>query len=318
MANPVKNGMFNHGFFLPILDIVVLFSVAIGTGWYYYNSRGVAQIEASAERVAEAQASYDAEIADHEQYIVDALAKQQKTIQEKDEKIARAALLETQMAIEVERIQASRQEDQQLTDRFVALRRDIEKADDQRRSKQGEILERREEIRQLEEQLAVLESEVSDTLSVRDGIRTDIAELRRERERDPISIFPPGAGLALLGEFQDGDQIYGVSLSGVLKQFGDVNVGLAGNVGLANATESSVKEGGIFVNVPVAFRRASIDFETGLASLTDSRGSDKTSGFLAATFRYAPIRKERFFFLGGVKLRESDPSLRLGLGFGRR
>jgi len=318
MSNPVKKGMFNHGFFLPILDTVVLFSVAIGTGWYYYNSRGAEQIEASSKLVSEAQESYDEEIAQHEQYIVDALVAQQKAIQEKDSKITQASLVETQIQIEGENIQKSRLRDQQLTDRFVALRRDIEKADDQRRSKQGEILERREEIRQIEEQLAVLETEVSDTLSVRDGIRNDIAVLRRERERDPISIFPPGAGLAILGEFQDGDQIYSVSLSGVLKQFGQVDVGLTGNVGLASATESSVKEGGIFVNVPVAFRRASIDFETGLASLTDARGADKTSGFLAATFRYAPIRKERFFLLGGLKVRETDPSLRVGLGFGRR
>ena len=318
MSNPVKKGMFNHGFFLPILDIVVLFSVAIGTGWYYYHTRGIEQIEASAQRVREVQESYDAEIEEHERYIVDALAEQQRTIQEKDAKIAQASLIETQIQIEGANIQKSKLRDQELTDRFIVLRRDIEKADDQRRSKQGEILERREEIRQLEEMLAELEGEVSDTLSVRDGIRTDIADLRRERERDPISIFPPGAGLALLGEFQNGDQIYGVSLSGVLKQFGEVNVGLAGNVGLANATESSIKEGGIFVNVPVAFRRASIDFETGLASLTNARGTDKTSGFLAATFRYAPIRRERFFLLGGVKVRESDPSVRLGVGFGRR
>ena len=318
MSDQVKKGMFNVGFFLPILDLVVLFSVAIGTGWYYYHSRGMEQIDASATRVEEAQESYAGEIAENKQYIIDALQSQKETLEQKDALIAQSSLIDTQIKLEIDKIQRGRARDQELTDRFVALRRDIEKADDQRRTKQGEILERREEIRQLDEQLAVLEGEVGDSLSTRNGIQDDIAELRRERERDPISIFPPGAGLAILGEFGDGDQIYGVSLSGILKQFGQVNVGLTGNVGLANATESSVKEGGIFVNVPVAFRRASIDFETGLASLTDARGSDKTSGFLAATFRYAPIRRERFFLLGGLKMRDTDPSLRLALGFVHR
>lgn len=318
MSNPVRKGMFNHGFFLEILDIAVLLSVAIGTGYYYYTTRGREQIEASARTVREEQTSYAAEIEEHKQFIVEAIAAQHESIRKKDALVEKAALLQAQIVIEGETIQKRRGEDQALTDRFVAIRRDIEKADDQRRSKQGEILERREEIRQLQEQLAELEGQVGDTLSVRNAIQTDIANLRRERERDPISIFPPGAGLALASELQDGDQIYGVSLSGVLKQFGSINVGLAGNVGLANATESSVKEGGVFVNVPVAFRRASIDLETGLASLTDSRGDGETSGFLAATLRYAPIRRERFFLLGGLKVRESDPSFRLGVGFGRR
>lgn len=318
MSDPVKKGMFNHGFFLPILDIVVLFTVAGGTGWYYYSTRGQEQISASAANVAEKQAAYAAEIEEHEQYIVDALEVQRQTIIEKDAKINQAALIERQIQVEHERIQAGRLADDELTDKFVALRRDIEKADDQRRSKQGEILERREEVRQLEEQLAILETELADSSAIRTGIQEDIADLRRERERDPISIFPPGAGLAILAELEDGDQIYGVSLSGVLKEFGQINVGLAGNVGLAQATEGSVKEGGVFVNVPLVFRRASVDFETGVTSMTDARGDDDLSHFLAATLRYAPFYRERFFLLGGLKTRDTDPSVRLGVGFGRR
>ncbi|MEZ4654426.1 MAG: hypothetical protein R3E12_12765 [Candidatus Eisenbacteria bacterium] len=114
------------------------------------------------------------------------------------------------------------------------------------------------------------------------------------------------------------DQVFAVSLSGVLKQFGEVNVGLTGNLGLARESESSVKEGGVFANIPLAFRRASVDLETGLASLRGPSGNDDLAGFAGATLRYAPLRKERLFLLAGTKYRQDDVSIRLGLGFGRR
>ncbi len=318
MSDPVKSGMFNGGVFWPVVEILLLVGVGIAAGWYYYDTRGIPQVEASASEVVEAEESYELEIKDHEQFILDALDQQQATKQEREEKIAQAALIDNQIKVEHERIQDGRLRDRDLTDQFVALRKDIERADDQHRAKQTELLERNDELRQVSEDLAVLQSEAADSLDSRNSIDADIAALRRERERDPLSIFPPGAGLAAIVELEDGDQIFGVSLSGVIRQFGSINVGLSGNVALANATNSSVKEGGVFVNIPVVFRRASIDLETGLASLTNPSGSDDMSGFLAATFRYAPIRKERFFLLGGLKYRESDPSLRLGVGFGRR
>jgi len=318
MSNPIKSGAFNVSFFLPILDVVMFVLLAGSAGYWYYSRQGVEVIADSHRETAELLATYEQEIRDTEDTIVAALEDKQKANIEYQALIAEAELVERQIKLEHEKIQNATKRDRELTDQFVALRRDIEKSDDRRRAKLAEILGRRTEIEEIEGLVAILDAEVADSLARRNGVENDIAELSRERERDPISIFPPGAGLAITVELEESDQIFGMSLSGVVKQFGDINVGLSGNLGLARDARASVKEGGFFVNIPVAFRRASIDLETGLASLTNSAGNENIAGFLAATFRYAPMRKERFFLLGGTKFRDEDLSLRIGVGFGRR
>lgn len=309
---------FNHSFFLPLLDLVVFVVLFIGAGMYWYNSRGVEQIDESAELVEEAREENEARVEQRNEDIERALGQQQQTIYDKEAQVKSAELIDQQIQEEHEKIQRGEARVRELTDVFAQTRSEIERTDSQRRTKQAEILERREEIRQFEEEVATLEAVVADSVAARQSIQDQIAALHRERQRDPLSIFPPGAAVAAVVEIEEDDQVFAVSLSGVVKEFGNINVGLTGTLGLANQSESSVKEGGVFANIPIAFRRASIDLESGFGSVRGSSGNDELTGYAAATLRFAPFYQERFFLLAGTKYRESDASFRIGLGFGRR
>ena len=309
---------FNSSFFLPILDLVMFSLLFVGAAKYWYDTRGQEQIAESAALVVEAREENNKQVEDRLEAIDFAEEAKQNTIYDKEARIKQAELIDEQIKVEHSRIQAGEKRTRELTDEFSQVRGEINRTDEQRRTKQQEILERREEIALFEDDVALLRAQVDDSLAVRAGIQNQIAELHRERQRDPLSIFPPGAAVASLVEVENDDQFFLVSLSGVIKEFGDINVGLTGNLGLANNTENSIKEGGVFLNIPLAFRRASLDLESGLGSMRGASGKDDLTGYVGATLRYAPFYKERFFLLAGTKYRESDANIRLGIGFGRR
>lgn len=309
---------YNVSFFLPILDLVVFVLLFVGAAKYWYDTRGQEQIVESAAIVEEARKENIKAVEDRREAIEFARAAKQDVIFDKEAKIKQAEMIDQQIKVEHERIQAGDRRTRELTDLFSQTRGEINRTDEQRRTKMQEILERREEIAQFESDVAELRAQVDDSLSVRSRIQEQIAALHRERQRDPLSIFPPGAAVASLVEIENDDQFFMISLSGVVKEFGNINVGLTGNLGLANNTENSIKEGGVFLNIPLAFRRASLDLESGLGSMRGSSGKDDVTGYVGATLRYAPFYKERFFLLAGTKYRESDANVRVGIGFGRR
>jgi hypothetical protein len=306
---------FNSSFFLPIFDLAMLIALFTGAGIYWFNSHGVEQITESKREIADSKKENQDRIAGKKQEIEDSRDAKRQVILDKDALITQADLINQRILVENQKIQDGENRTRELTDQFETVRQDIERTDTQRRSKQSEILERRNEI---QDRVGGLSAELADTLQLRQNFQNDIASLRRERQHDPISVFPPNAALASMVEIENQDRVYAVSLSGVVKEVGDVNLGLSGNVGLAGENQGSIKEGGVFANIPLAFRRASLDVESGLASLRDARGEDNLAAFAGATLRYAPIRKERFFLLAGTKYRDSDISLRFGIGFGRR
>lgn len=72
------------------------------------------------------------------------------------------------------------------------------------------------------------------------------------------------------------------------------------------------------MNIPVIFRRASIEVGAGLAGVRVGALSTQYDPFLSGHFRLAPIRRERLFLLGGPYFTPDNVAFRLGLGIGRR
>ncbi len=310
--------IFNPGFVMPIIDVIMIGTLLVAAGTHWYNTRGIEQIEQSKAELAEAREDIQNRRDELEQDLVDARARNLELEQKREAAGRKIVDLGESIQEEQMALQGLQRTDQMLTSTILDMNERIRAADEQRRIYQSNLLERDLEVQALREELAILRGDLADTLRRREAIERDIAALRRERTHDPISIFPIRASLSSGVEIADAANYYAVSLAGVLGRVGDLELGLSGGVGLAGDGRESVKEGAFFANIPLAFRRASLDLMGGVASMTDPTGEDEIGPVASAMLRYAPLRRERFFLEAGTKYRQEDLSVRLGLGFGRR
>lgn len=314
---PLRKGQFNPTFILPAIDLVMFVILMAVAGTYYFRTKGAAEIARVRTEVSLARASNREAVGLHHEAMAAARrynASLDSTRSARSEEIVR---LGDEIQVEQNRIFESKRIDQQLTGVVLDMRARIERADEQRRSYEATLLERDTEVAGLRAEVAGIERALADTIAAREALESQIASLRRERARDPISMFPQRASFSSLVETGADQSFYSVALAGVLGRMGDVNYGLSGQVGLAGSGSETVKEGGFFANIPLAFRRASLDLAGGVASVTDPAGEAEVTPHVGATFRYAPLRRERFFLLAGTKYRK-DVSVQVGVGFGRR
>lgn len=314
---PLRKGEFNPTFVLPAIDLVMFVILMAVAGTFYFRTKGTEEIARVRTEVADARASNEDAVRLHEEAMAAAHRHNASLDSLRTERSQEIIRLGDEIQVETNKIAESKRIDQQLTGVVLDMRARIERADEQRRSYEATLLERDTEIAGLRAEVGALERSLADTIGVRRSLEDQIAALQRERARDPISMFPQRASFSSLVEAGGDQSYYSVALAGVLGQFNDVNYGLSGQVGLASEGSETVKEGGFFANIPLAFRRASLDLAGGIASITDPAGDEEVTPHVGATFRYAPLRKERFFLLAGTKYRE-DVSVQVGVGFGRR
>jgi len=121
MASP-ERGKYNGNFFLPILDLVMLILLFTGAAYYHYTTRGVVTISESEQKRQETLASYEEEIEGYRQQIVEARAKREQAMQDREMLKVQAETIDNQIKVEHERIQEYKKRDADLTTEFVDLR----------------------------------------------------------------------------------------------------------------------------------------------------------------------------------------------------
>jgi len=226
--------------------------------------------------------------------------------------------LKQRIDMETAKIQEGRRKDREYTDVLLDLRDEIRRARDEVRGLQSKILEEDDRIRRRRAELDSLLAEAETRKRRISELENEIAEARAIRQHDPWSIFPIRGGLLAAYEIGDTDRRFVVGLSHDVFDLRDLRFGLEGTVGLSSEEERSLKEGGIYLNIPLVFRRASIEVAAGISGVQEGATPTQYDPYLSGTFRLAPIRRERFFLVGGPHLTTSSTAFRLGVAFGRR
>jgi len=219
---------------------------------------------------------------------------------------------------EIDRIQVSRQKAQDLTQENLRLRGLLGTQRDRLRDLNGLVAQLTEQ----RDDLLDVQAELDDTLFANDQRRLalvrDVEEMIAYRERDPWSMFPVSASLAAYVEVTPDANFLSFSLAKDFYRRGRFDFGVTGALGFGNEQGTSVKEGGVYANYELAFRRASIDFGAGVSSLRIGTDDEDVEPYVSAILRYAPYYRERAFLLLGTKYSHEDLSFLAGVGFGRR
>lgn len=314
---------FNPSLRMPVIDIIVAVLLIVMAGYFWFQTSGREKLAEGFEGWRESQAGNRAEVDETLATLDSARMELERTKAQRDERAEESRWLEEQCTLEHERITEGQRLDQEYTDRLLDQRLEIQRVRDQRAALNTDLFEAEGQIREAEEAIAALETQTQERN--REVARLDnwITEAQAALDADPPSRFPERSSLSSVVEIagigDDPEQLYVVSLASGIKRVGTLDVGLLGSLGLGSGAESSLKEGGLFANMLLAHRRASLDFEGGISQLSSRLLDDsKTGPFAGATLRFAPLRRERLFLLAGTRYSHEDLGLRLGLGLGRR
>jgi len=314
-----QQNKFNPTLRLPIIDIIVALLLIVATGYFWFETTGKARLAASFQGLRDARAQNAADIEAARQNVANGEDELAQAIRTREGKKEQMIWLENQMRSEQEKIAQYEEKDLVFTDRLLDLRLAVQEVRDRRMAYNTDIYEAEKQIGETNTEVADLTAQALERNNELGRLAVYIAQAQDELENDPPSRFPEHSSLASVVDMTDTEGRVMVSLARRVKDFGRLNFGLLGSLGLGEGAESSVKEGGLFANVLLVPRRASIDFEGGISQLT-VRGEDEqnTSPFAGATLRFAPTRRERLFLLAGTRYSHEDLGLRVGLGFGRR
>ncbi len=309
---------FNPSLTLPIMDIIVAIILVVATGYFWFHSSGETKLENAFADLREARAGNARELQATREGVANTEEELARAREMRDAKARYVEFLETQIDQETQAIADAQDLDERYTDEVLDLRTDIQRNRDRRQAYNTDIFEREEKIAESEGRIDNLAAQVEDRNNQLGRLDDWIAEAELRWAADPPSRFPQQSALSSVYEIKDPHQTIMVSLSRGLRNIGGLNVGLMGGLGLSTDGESSLKEGGLFANLPLLARRSSIDFEGGLSHYQPrAAGDDDLSPFAGATFRFAPRRDERLFLLGGARYSHEDVALRLGLSLGR-
>jgi len=311
--------IFNPSLRMPIIDIIVAVVLIVVTGYFWYNTTGVQKLEDAYEDLRESRASNQAELEESQASLAEAEQELIDTQNDRDAKMQYVEFLNQRIASEEQTIADAVDEDARFTDEMLDLRTEIQRGKDERLAFNSDILETQGRIAEEEAVVANLELQAQDRNARIGALETWIAAAERQLEEDPPSLFPEESALASVVEITDQDPNVLVSLSRNLKTVGVLDVGLLGSLGMRTDGEASTKEGGVYANMPLVPKRASIDFEGGISQI-ESRKEDKsdTGAFAGASLRFQPNPKERLFLVAGTRVSHEDLALRLGLALGRK
>jgi len=313
---------FNPSLGLPVTDILVAAVLVFATGYFWFQTTGQDQLEQGYEEWRQARARNAQELREARGGLQADKEDLAEIKAQRDAKAQMVVFLEEQIQQEQDNIEEGQRLDQEYTDRLLDLRLDIQEIRDRRMAYNTDIFEAEGKIETATEETDQLSAQAMERNEEIARIEEGILAARTALEHDPPSRFPERSSLASVVELAATDEMderFVVSLARGFHRVGALDVGLLGSLGLGSGANSSIKEGGLFANLLLAHRRASIDFEGGISQL-QSRETDEseTSPFAGATLRLAPYRRERLFLLAGTRYSHEDLGLRLGLGFGRR
>ncbi len=309
---------FNPSLTLPIVDIIVAVILVVATGYFWFHSSGETRLANAFQNLRETRADNAAELAEVQQNLAKAEQDLKNMREQRDAKARYVEFLETQIDVETQAIADAQERDEQYTNEVLDLRTEIQRNRDRRQAYNSDIFEREEKIETATGRIDDLVAQVDDRNDQLDRLDEWITEAEVQLAQDPPSRFPTQSAFSSLYEIKDPHQTVVMGLSHGLRRLGSLNVGVMGGLGLSTDGESSIKEGGVFANLPLIPRRSSIDFEGGLSHYQPRHeGDDDLGPFAGATFRFAPRREERLFLLGGARYSHEDVALRFGLSLGR-
>lgn len=314
MASP----RYNPSLLGPIIDIVVGIALFVGAALLWYNSRGQEQIVAAREGLDETRAQQAQELADRRAEIDDYSSQLVDIQNDHEAKKQYVAFLDQRIEAETAKIEEGQDKDRRYTDVLLQLRDDIRLASDELRGNEGGVAEEQDRINRRQSEIDSLRAEVLARERRVSELENETAEALAIRRHDPISIFPVRAGFLAAYEINDEDNRFVVGLSHDVFSLQNLRLGVQGVLGLSSDETRSVKEGGVYLNIPLVFRRASIEVGAGISGQKQGALDTEYDPYLSGHFRLAPIRRERLFLLGGPHLTPETVGFRLGLGIGRR
>jgi hypothetical protein len=310
---------FNPSLTMPVIDIIVAIILIVSTGYFWYHTKGQEKLEAIRADLMASRQENNASLTTTRGTLTTAQENYEQTVQLRDAKEQFLAFLKEQTEAERNKITESQQLDDEYTNEVLDLRTEIQRGRDRRLAYNSDILDAENKIAEERQAVASLEAQARERNGYIDQLDGWILAAEKNLRQNPPSRFPEKSGLASLLEIRDPDESLLFNLSHQLHQMGTIDLGLLGSLGVATDGEASIKEGGVYANVPISPRRASVDLETGVSQL-QSRSEDKseTSPFAGASLRVAPVVKERIFLVAGTRYSHEDLALRLGLAIGRR
>ncbi len=314
-----EKGFFSSRLTMPFIDLAMVAALILAGGFVWYRTMGRERLTSGEQALhgLRVENAGELERLRAKQRDIDAeLGAIKLTREDKHQIISR---LVEQMRAEDARIQEYVAQNALMTDRLIELRAALQRVAEQRDAVQSDLTDVENQIILRREEIAALEAQYTARGEELAGLNQSIADMRRGLAADPPSRLPERSALASVIEITDPEERWLVSLTRGLARVGRLDVGLLGSLGLSAGAGSSLKEGGLFANLPLAHRRVSIDFEGGFSQLQSRSGNaSETTPFAGATLRLAPIRRERLFLLAGTRYGHDDLGLRLGLGLGRR
>jgi len=314
----MRTGRFNIPIVGWVVDLIFMAVAISTTAYFWYNTRGVAEIEAKRGEVQATADEAQGVINERLEAIADAEAQVREAEARRDSIIALTKEYTADIPVQVDKIAEARQKAQDMTAQSLQLR--------------GRLGTQRDRLRDLRQQVETLTDQAADLAATeavqRDSLFAneqrrlalvrDVEEMIAYRERDPWSMFPVSASLAAYVEFTEDANFLTFSLAKDFYRRGNLDFGVSGALGFGNEQGTSLREAGLYANVELAFRRLSLDLGAGYSSLQVGTAEDSGDPYASAILRWAPYYRERAFLLAGTKLAHGELSYLLGVGFGRR
>lgn len=306
--------------FLAILgELIIALGIGIGAAFFWLDRAGSAKI---AEVSAAVQQSTDEEkfaLDFARGKLADAGTRLVATRAEKDVALEQTDSLTERGRIEREWIASARAREAEVTEGWLNLRFRVEEASGRLAACRFAIAETEHAIAAEGDRIAALMTSIEDRKQRLTRLDSLAGAARRELEREPPGHFPEKSALASLVDVGDAGNTYVVCLSRDVTGAGPWRIGVQGELGIGDEVGSALRAGGVYANLALIPRRASLDVEGGVSNSVASEGGEEdTSPFAAAMFRLAPLRRERFFLLAGTRYSHDDVGLRFGFGLGRR
>ena len=314
-----KRKVYNPSMTMPVVDILVAIILIVVTGYFWMSTRGEAKLAESQAKLEEAR-----------QENIEAIVAEEKKLAAKVEVLAALEIRSEELVQQVEFLKVKKDDEalaieeaiilnDQYMNEMLDLRTEIQRSKDQRIGYNTDIFETDQRIDEMEANNTDMLTRVSDRNNEVSRLNVWIADAKSVELAEPTSRLPVKSSVASSIDISDPDQKVVFSLSREMRNLKGLDMGLLGSLGLSVDGNSSIKEGGVYANMPLTHRRTSIDFEGGISQL-ESREENKSSvsPFAGATFRFAPNPKERLFLLAGTRYSHEDLALRFGVSLGRR
>jgi hypothetical protein len=300
------------------VDILVIIALVMGGALYWYRAEGLPRVAEAGRQVEQSRVETRAEAAAKREKIQAISARIGRAEARRDSLVEALENARARIPDQVAAIQVAQERNGALSEEFLKLRASLAARQDRLQTLRVDA----ERVTTSAADLARIRSGVRDSVWAADQRRLDllrqVEEMAAYRERDPWSVFPLSSSVSAFMELGGDVALLEFSLAKDFYRAGRLDLGVTGVLGFGDEQGTSVKEAGLYGNLELAFRRASLDIGAGYSSVRVATGGDEGDPYLSLTLRYAPYYRERAFLLLGSKYSHEALSYLAGVGLGRR